>query len=62
MEISDKVTNLNDEPVVQCDIPVVKITFLDDGDIQKVTKNFDRTASCTVAGTNFVYSFSFLGN
>ena len=27
----DKVTDFIDEPVVQCDVPVVKTTSLDDG-------------------------------
>ena len=34
--------NFSDEPVVQCDVSVAKNTFEDDGDIQIVTKMFDR--------------------
>ena len=35
------VTNIDfiDEPVVQCDVPVVKNTFLDDGDKQIIITN-----------------------
>ena len=39
---SDKVIGFNDEPEVQCDVPVVKHTFVVNGDIQMVTKTFDR--------------------
>ena len=38
----DNVIDFTDKPVVQCDIPVVKNSFVDDGDTQIVTKNFDR--------------------
>ena len=37
-----KITNFNNEAVVQCDVPVVKNTSTDDDDIQIVTKIFDR--------------------
>ena len=54
--------NFTSETVVQCDVPVVKNTFVDDGDIQKFTKHLVKNTKCIVSGTNFVYSFSFLRN
>ena len=59
-EFSDKIFDFIDKPVVQCHVPVVKNTFLDDVDKQIVTKKVDRNTSCTVSGTNFLYSFRFL--
>ena len=38
----DKFINFIDEPVVQCDVPVVKDTFVDDGNLQIVARKFDR--------------------
>ena len=34
----DKAINFANESVVKCDVPVVKNTFVDDGNIQIVTK------------------------
>ena len=35
-------------------------TFVDDGDIQLVTRKIDTNTNCSVSRDNFVYSFSFL--
>ena len=40
----------------------VKITFVDDGDIQPIPNRLDKNSYCTVPGGNFVDSFSFLRN
>ena len=55
----DKFINFIDERVVQCDVPVVKDTFVDDGNLQIVARKFDRNTKCTFSGTNFVFIFSF---
>ena len=38
---SEKLNDFMNEPVVQCDVPVVKNTFIDDVDISMVTKKID---------------------
>ena len=58
----NKVVNFTHEPVVECDVPVVKHTFVNDGNIQnsqkKKTKKIDRKTWCTVSETNFARFFS----
>ena len=39
-----------------------KNTFKDDSKIKTITNKFKRNTRCTVSGTNFVYSLSFLRN
>ena len=60
--------------MVQCNVSLVKITFVDNGDIQKVQITFDMShglvhtvhsgpyvnTQYTVSRTSSVYSFSFL--
>ena len=41
---SGKFISFIDEPVIQCDIPFEENSFADDGDIQIVTKSFDRNS------------------
>ena len=46
----------------QCDVLLLKNTFVDDGVMQLVANRLDRNTYCTVSVGNFVYGFSFLRN
>ena len=70
------VLNFTDQPLVHYDVPLVKNTFVDNGDIQTAQRTFDTShglihivhsglclnTQCIVSRTNSGYSFSFLTN